>query len=196
MKKIIMAAVLASTFGAAQASEKFNSGYVGVTAGSYSAEGKINGTKVKGDGAELGLGVVVGFHHRFAGSKFVLGGEGQIQQNLGKASCVTCYNGGLASGDIKQAWNISVLPGFLVGDDSLLYARLGFGSVNYERKVGSFQATDDVDSSTYGLGYKAFVNEATSLSVEYKSVKASKSYGVDKIEFDTAGIEVGVQYQF
>ena len=176
------------------------------------------------------LGGVFGYAKTF--NRFHLGAELQYQSNLGStdysgsAEEYSSDSGSLGVGvnvgiELKSALTVSLLPGFLVTPDTLIYGRIGRGSmetsykygINYSgssidgedsiENGGSFSfsnaGTTDVNATVFGFGVKHAVSETVSMSIEYKKITADK-VNIDNgfVEFETeiTGVEAGLQYRF
>jgi opacity protein-like surface antigen len=84
---------------------------------------------------------------------------------------------------IEPQWRVSAAGrlGIVVGDASLVYAKLGYETREYELRTNEgFVATNDVGGILYGIGFERMVGERLSIRAEVARVDV----GADDSEFE------------
>ena len=127
---------------------------------------------------------------------FYLGAEVGARTGSGKAE----YSDGLATIEGKESWDISLLPGFLLNDSTLVYGRVGMGSVNGKSKVPAvgYSKSDDFDTVVWGLGFETpmMTNVLGRIEVSRTSFEKKYSSTGEKWSGDATAISVGIQSYF
>jgi opacity protein-like surface antigen len=192
MKKTIIAALAASVFatGAAQATG-FNGAYVGFDGG-YSTL-KIKDRTPDLEGANGNFGVQLGYGATISKSlylNFYLGGEVGLRDSIGKFGDET-VDSVKTSSKTTTTKMFSILPGFVVSPNVLIYGRLGVGNADVEvtKTTDVSSSTTNKDIGIYGLGVDYLMT--SNLSVKGEANKLSANGGVDGTSFN-----VGVNYRF
>lgn len=146
-----------------------------------------------GLGVNLGYGTVNG--------AFYVGIEAGLRNNIGKAEGSVL--GTSIKADGKQAWDVTVLPGYLINETTLIYGRIGITSVSVDSEATisgtTITGTDDFNGLVCGLGLQKALAKNLSAKIEYTHASVSKSFkelGGYKIEADSAGVSLGLQYNF
>lgn len=197
MKKTILAALAASVLatGSAQAAG-FNGPYVGFDAGyttlkSDSLESTI-GSELEDSnvnfGVQLGYGLTSG--------SFYFGSEIGLRNNAGDFGNKT-ITGPAASATLNAktsaAKMFSILPGFVVSPNALVYARIGRGNTDVEVSASnslgqSMSSTSNEDFNIYGLGMDYMVSGNLSVKAEANKISADDANGTS--------LNVGLNYRF
>ena len=111
-------------------------------------------------------------------------------------------------GEVKSAWSVSLLPGIMATPTTLVYGRLGAGNIGadvWDTEPGDEdKESQNMDLMVLGLGVKHAFSDAMTLSVEYKTMTADKTFKADgdegeqtyKSDVESTGLEVGLQYHF
>ena len=196
-KKTLLALTLSTMSVAAFAgNSSFEGPYVGATISMLNtdADFKVDeGTvKVDSDGNNAGYGLSLGYGA--LNGSFYGAVEAAFRVNYGTSEDST----GLLKTDVKDGWELSFLPGYLVDETTLIYARIGFGSVNAELSLPSIgmSETDDLDSMVWGLGFQKAFTDQVSAKLEYNRTSFNKKYTGLEIDGDSSGLSLGVQYRF
>lgn len=193
MKKILLAGLLSgiAPLNAMAEMHKLSGLYAGTFLNSSVLEIKAQGLTFEGS-RETGFGLNLGYNLEFINA-FMLGFEVQKASNVGSLELLN-----LVDYTTENAITFSLLPAIKVNKTSLVYARLGKGSVDVIAisRVTGAKEKDSVDYTTVGIGYKSSVVDNLSLSIEYTQNTGSKS-SVDYTADYTASIfSVGAQYNF
>jgi opacity protein-like surface antigen len=199
MKKIIIAALAASVFatGAAQAAG-FNGAYVGFDAGytTLKSNGLASTIGSELEGSNVNFGVQLGYGATISGN-FYLGGEFGLRNNAGDfgSKSSTIYGAPVTiDTKISTAKMFSLLPGFVVSPNALIYARITRINVDTEATATapslnrSFSTTSSSDVNVYGLGVDYLMTSNLSVKAEANKLSAD---GADGTSFN-----VGVNYRF
>ncbi len=105
-----------------------------------------------------------------------------------------------ASGKIKNAWEITAVPGVVLSDRILAYARLGFGSIKAESRVnGGLNGTVSADFNTfiYGVGTTYQISPQLLLRGEWTVTDGQeKTVNGLRVQVRTTGFNVGLAYRF
>lgn len=203
MKKTILAALAASVLatGAAQAAG-FNGLYIGAD-GAYSTL-KSEGMTPELEGSNANFGIQLGYGTTISGN-FYLGAEIGLRNSIGdfgdKTSTGEIY--GVAYSEKISAKTtttkmFSILPGFVVSPNALIYARLGKGNadneVTYTLNAPSInfseteKSTNNGDFTIYGLGLDYLMTKNLSVKAEANKISADDANGTS--------LNVGVNYRF
>lgn len=197
--KILLAIALSVvSINASAASSNFEGFYIGASASALKLDAKLKSTDptIKfSDGDSTSLGVNLGYGT--VNGSFYVGAEAALRNNYGKAEDST----GLIKVEGKQGWDLSILPGYLINQTTLIYGRIGITSINGEMTIPvlSLSGSEDMDGMICGLGLQKAFTENLSGKIEYTHVTASKSFnelGGYKIEGEATGASVGIQYTF
>jgi opacity protein-like surface antigen len=203
MKKTIIAVLAASVLatGAAQAAG-FNGAYVGFDGG-YSTL-KTKGLTPELEGSNVNFGVQLGYGATISGN-FYLGGEVGLRNSVGDFGdkTVTGVIQNIPYSDktsIKTTTTkmFSILPGFVVSPNALIYGRLGKGnadsettetlnapSINYSE---TRKSTSNGDFTIYGIGVDYLMTSNLSVKAEANKLSADDA--------DGTSFNVGVNYRF
>lgn len=195
MKKILLAGLFAGIAPLSVMAEmhKLSGVYAGISLNSSVLEIESQGITFKGD-RETGLGLNLGYNLEFI-NQFMLGFEVQTADNVGSLNVLN-----LADYTTENAITFSFLPAIKISDTSLVYARLGKGSVDvketYRVTIGATPAgtqnKDRVDYTIVGIGYKSYIVDNFSLSIEYTQNTGSES----SVDYTASIFSVGALYNF
>lgn len=109
---------------------------------------------------------------------------------------------------MNRSCGVSVLPGLLVTDKTLLYARLGYANGNLKITTGDTSLANvdkNLNGFRFGAGIKQSLSQKVSVRMEYSQVNYGKTttlVPVDSITKDTtitpslAQVEFGLVYDF
>ena len=196
-KKTLLALTISATAMSAQATNSvFEGPYMGATLSMLNLDADYKETAgsldFSNDGTAAGVGVNLGYGG--LNGSFYGAVEVAFKTNYGKAEDAT----GLAKINGKDGWELSLLPGFLINETSLIYGRIGMGSINGEVSVpiAGLSQSDDIDLTIWGLGFQKMFTENLSAKVEYVRGNFSKKESNYEIEGDSSGIILGAQYTF
>lgn len=203
MKKTILAALAASVLatGAVQAAG-FNGFYAGAAVTANTAKIDISSPTVNfgtGEGSrQMGFGINLGYGMTFG--QFYLAGEAAYAINQGETGTAT-INGVNVSGKANNVKSISILPGFVVNKDLLIYARLGKGTVDGELVLSSgntsISDSGDIDIITKGIGLEYTVSKNLAVRGEFSVSDGDKSFDTGQKNTITANsLAAGVLYRF
>lgn len=200
MKRTMLAALAASVFatGAAQAAG-FNGLYVGAD-GAHSTL-KTEGRTPELEGSNANFGIQLGYGTTVSGN-FYLGAEISLRNSIGDFGDKTSTEEilGVAYSEKISAKTtttdmFSILPGFVVSPNALIYARLGKGDADAEMTYTSLDYPSDNYKSTgnlhfriYGLGLDYLMTKNLSVKAEANKISASNASGTS--------FNVGVNYRF
>jgi opacity protein-like surface antigen len=199
MKKTMMAAVVASallaTAGANAAG--FNGPYVGFDAGytTLKSDGLASTFGSELEGSNVNFGVQLGYGAVVSGS-FYLGGEIGLRNNVGDFGDKTVtgtVGSATLSAKTSTAKMFSLIPGFVVTPNTLVYGRLGRGNTDNEISASntlgqSASTTNNADFNVYGLGVDYLMTKNLSVKAEANSISADDASGTS--------FNVGVNYRF
>lgn len=188
-KKSMVALVSLAMFSAHASADKvigFDGGYVGgsVTAATLSVS--ANNIDRHGD-RQLGMGIQLGYNFNIS-QQFNLGLEASYNKDIGEIT------GGQYRLKINDAAIISIMPGYKIDNNSLVYMKLGRGEINARAThlTTRLEVSDTEMVNVFGLGYKAFVSDNISLNLEFS--RMSIDTDVDDVDVDI--ISLGMQYNF
>ncbi len=166
--------------------------YVGATTG-YNFFTKAGSAKP--NGALLGLRV--GYDHQIAPT-FVIGVLVDGELDFGKKSYSGTYLGTPYRASLKhtQSYSIDLKAGYLVNDQTMIYALGGFtnGKVKASASVGAISASDSFTANGWNLG----------LGTEYRFTKQWSAFGEyrfnqlkkDGVTINVGQAKIGVAYRF
>jgi opacity protein-like surface antigen len=208
MKKTIIAVLAASVFatGAAQAAG-FDGFYVGADVTANTAKLDVSSPDPApdknfstGEGSrQMGFGIDLGYGKTFG--QFYLAGEAVYAINQGQTGTAS-ISGVNVSSKARNVKSISILPGFVVNKDLLIYARLGKGTVDGETTV-SFDnvilssTRGDIDIITKGIGLEYSMNKNVAIRAEFSVSDGDKTFDNGEKETVSANsLAAGFQYRF
>jgi len=203
MNKILLAAISASSLmiGIVQAAG-FDGFYAGATITSNAAKMDMsfpNGSFSTGEGArQMGFGINLGYGKTFG--QFYLAGEAAYAINQGETG-TAIINGTTVSAKANNVKSISVLPGFVVNKDLLIYARLSKGTLDGELTMStgntSISSSGDTDIITKGIGLEYAVNKNLAVRAEFSVSDGDKSFDTgQKNTVYANSLAAGIQYRF
>ncbi|MHB1292920.1 MAG: outer membrane beta-barrel protein [Sulfuricella sp.] len=199
-KKVIMAVAAVAvgmTAGTASA-DAINGVYVGAglalnkVAMEVSSGGDtINfGDKDHDAGLNLSAGYGVSFGQAY------LAGELSYQNSYGKADFVSSGPDAL-TGELKNGWAISVLPGYKLSKDTLAFARLGYVKAKGELAFAGESRSENFTGTVYGIGVKHAITPTIAAVLEYQSVVFSgKTIEGGNLKPTSNGVMLGIQAGF
>lgn len=175
----------------AHAAPKGGSPYVGITAGYGTAKDKLtilgkHSTKestIKGRTKGTPVGVFAGYGYHFQ-NDFYLAGEADYIRNLGRTYKSTA--GG-------SSFGVSVLPGYFVRPNTLLFSRIGYR-----------HGEDGENGLAFGGGVSQYLTDNLELRLEYVSTRFGTHHREkDKIsdvsyrmKESDQNVRLGVSYHF
>ncbi len=199
MKKTILAALAASVLatGAAQAAG-FNGPYVGLDAGytTLKSEGLASTIGSELEDSNVNFGVQLGYGATLSGN-FYLGGEFGLRNNagdFGSKSFTIAGRAATAKAETSTAKMFSLIPGFVISPNTLVYARIARVNVDTEATITvpslnlSQSSTSNGDANIYGLGIDYLMNSNLSVKAEANKLAADDA--------DGTSFNVGVNYRF
>jgi OOP family OmpA-OmpF porin len=203
MKKTILAALAASVLatGVAQAAG-FDGFYAGANLTSNTAKVDVSAPNLNfstGEGSrQMGFGINLGYGMTFG--QFYLAGEAAYAINQGETGTAT-ISGVNVSGKANNIKSISILPGFVVNKDLLIYARLGKGTVDAEvtASAGNVSQTTsgDIDIITKGIGLEYAINKNLAVRAEFSVSDGDKTFeSGEKDTVSANSLAAGIQYRF
>lgn len=202
MKKQMITATLlafASLSTAANAAEPFNGPFVGVQAGWEqtdvgTASTPLGSTSINNSNDTVTGGVFAGYDYKLT-PKVVAGVEAGI--NLSDSDDLVSSNGGrTASIDAERSIDLSARLGYLVTDNTLVYARGGYSNVRAETTLtnaaGTLRDRSNLDGWLVGAGIERAISQNISTRLEYRYSDLSEGDG----KFDRHQLLMGVAYRF
>lgn len=198
MKKIIMSAMLAASVTTSVFAAGFEGAYVGGDMGytTLKSNGLASTIGSELESSNVNFGAQLGYGAKL-GSSFYLGGEFGFRNNAGdfgdKTTTISRQQVKL-SATTSRALSFSVLPGFIVSPNTLVYARLGRINVDTEATMtnlttgASFSTTSSGNANIYGLGVDYLVSGNLSVKAEANKISASDTDGTT--------FNLGVNYRF
>jgi outer membrane immunogenic protein len=202
MKRIVSSAAaiaLAMGLGTAASAEPFNGPFVGVQAGWNQDDLATPSTELgtvlvdRSQDAFTG-GVFAGYDHK-VNPRVVLGAEAGIQFGIDD-SVVRDTGTSLVTLDPKRAIDLSGRAGYLVTDNTLLYARGGYTNARIKTSIddaaGFSSATENRDGWLVGGGVEHALSDNVSARLEYRYSDLSEGDG----KFDRHQALFGISYRF
>ena len=212
-KKSIIIATLFSTIALqAQAGESgsaFNGAYAGVLAGyenfnlknSTTGLGVLNGFSTSGNYGASGKtgGIFAGYGKEFG--KFYLGAEAEatLGNAEGKTNISTPIGYIYSDAKHKNDYGVSIRPGFLVSDNTLIYTRIGFIRSAFDDKAVNDKF--NLNGLRLGLGTEFAVSSNINARFDwvytnYQSYSYSDAYQISKSDINSNAFRIGVSYHF
>jgi len=196
-KKTLLAASLSAlSFTAIAGATPFEGVYVGASLNfaNFEFDAKNSVSSFDNDGTDAALGLNLGYGALF--NTFYLGTEVGVKTSNGKANTAN----GLATFKANESWDISVLPGFLLNDSTLVYGRIGMGSMNGKLKDSSigYSKADNFDTMVWGLGFETPFTQNLLGRFEVSRTAFDKKYSSTAQEWsgDSTAISLGIQSNF
>jgi opacity protein-like surface antigen len=184
-------AALGIALAASAAHAQFDGIFFGAGLGFYKATVHVPGAFTFGNDKHMaGLNLGAGYGRSFG--QFNLAGEARYANEIGKID-VSAVS---ASAKLRNAWSISVLPGYKFGNAALFFGRLGYARAEL---TGSFLKPDASKTHNgwlWGLGAKGALTRNLALTVEYQFYDLKReNYAINgPLQPAAAGIVIGVQY--
>lgn len=195
----VAAAALAVGIGTAAHAEPFNGPFIGVQGGWSQSDAGAPSTPL-GDVAigrtrdSVVGGAFAGYDHKI-GSRAVIGAEAGIQAGADD-SIVRNSNAGRVAIDPKYSFDLTARAGYLVTDNTLVYARGGYANARTRTSIddgsGIRTASSHRDGWLVGGGVESAITDNVSARVEYRYADLSEGDG----RFDRHQALVGVAYRF
>jgi opacity protein-like surface antigen len=203
MKKLTIAALFAASFSvSAVQAARFNGFYVGADVTSNTAKLDVSAPGLNfstGEGSrQMGFGIDLGYGKTFG--KFYLAGEAVYAINQGETGTAS-ISGVNVSSKARNVKSISILPGFVVNKDLLIYARLGKGTIDGETtfSAGNVSSTTsgDIDIITKGIGLEYSMNKNLAIRAEFSVSDGDKTFANgEKDTVSANSLAAGIQYRF
>lgn len=202
MKRLVSsvaAVALVAGFGTAASAEPFNGPFVGVQAG-------WNKDKLGTPSTELGDVAIDRSRDSFSGGVFagydlkvsprvVLGAEAGLQFGADD-DIVRDTGASLVTVDPKRAVDLTARAGYLLNDDTLVYARGGYTNARVRTAVadaaGVRSASENRDGWLVGGGLERAISDNVSARLEYRYSDLSEGDG----KFDRHQALFGIAYRF
>lgn len=195
MKKLILSAAIASAFLAPQAfaqNKNFEGFSVGLSANFNNMKTEIPGQSPSESSSTLGIKANYGWA---LSSNFILGLSASYDTGNIKAGSIPASN---VSATGKGLTVVSIDPGFKVSNDTLVYAKLGYATVQGVLE-GAITGSENYNGTAIGLGVRSMMGKNWSVDVEAQQInftaKNSTAAGGD-VKPSNAVISVGVNYHF
>lgn len=202
MKRIVSsvaALALAVGVGSAASAEPFNGPFVGVQAGWNQDDLGTPSTEV-GDVAvsrsqdSFSGGVFAGYDYKVS-PRVVIGAEAGVQFGADD-SIVRDTGTALVTVDPKRSLDLTARAGYLVTDNTLLYARGGYTNArvrtSFDGAAGFRSATENRDGWMVGGGVERAISDNVSARLEYRYADLSEGDG----KFDRHQALFGIAYRF
>lgn len=193
----------------------FNGAYIGVQAGyedyhatdTFTGAGALAGTTVTGSGDLSGAvgGLYAGYGETFG--KFYLGTE--LTGDLSSSDKSESASGITSDMKHNYSYGVSVRPGYVVGDNLLLYSRLGWIASNFKQSysgllTGGTNVTANGIDTGLGAEYVISSNITARLDWTYASYQKvnvteivnGANLGTDAISPSSNTFRVGIAYNF
>ena len=160
----LIAATAAAVAGPAlaQDADRFNGPFIGGQLGWQQDRQTltIDGARASNNASGLGYGGQVGYDFRLGGSA-VLGLEGAVTGRTGSTD--------FEDFDLRQGRTFSATArlGYMVDDNSLLYARGGWANARFTVDDGADRVSESRDGFTIGAGYERYLTNNVSARIEY-----------------------------
>jgi predicted porin len=202
MKKVL-SAVIASTalFVSVSHAGSFDGAYIG--GGITMSKGEWSETSYKSNGNnENGLNLNIGYGAEFG--SFYLGGEFAHMTNLGdfgESNISVPVGRTTVTGKAETSGGsgnfVSLIPGFVVTPDLLIYGRIGRGNFNYDQsaKLSTGQTVNNSQDGTMnfvGAGLRYNFTKKASLVVDYMQGKNAEG----DVDVTSQTATIGAQYRF
>lgn len=195
----VAAIALAVGFATAAHAEPFNGPFIGVQGGWSQSDAGVPSTPL-GDvpvnrtrDSVVG-GAFAGYDHKI-GSGVVIGVEGGIQAGIDD-SIVRDSAGTRVTLDPRYSFDLTARAGYLVSDNTLLYARGGYTNArvrtSIEDTAGLQTVSSNRDGWLIGGGVERAITDNVSARLEYRYSDLSEGDG----RFDRHQALVGVAYRF
>ena len=194
----VAAMALVAGLGTAASAEPFNGPFVGVQAG-WSQDDLGTASTPIGDVAvgrsqeSFAGGAFAGYDHK-VGSRIVVGAEGGVQ--FGADDSIVRDGAARVTVDPKRSFDLTARAGYLVGDNTLLYARGGYTNARVKTTVadaaGVRSASANRDGWLVGGGIEHAISDAISARAEYRY----SDLGEDAGKFDRHQALFGIAYRF
>jgi outer membrane immunogenic protein len=202
MKRIlssIAAVALTAGFATAASAEPFNGPFVGVQAGWSQDDVGTPSTPLGDVGVNrsqdsLSGGVFLGYDYKIS-PRVVVGAEAGVQ--LGADDSIVRDNGtSLVTIDPKRSLDLTARAGYLVNDDTLVYARGGYTNARVRTSIqdsaGIRSASADRDGWLVGGGVEHALSDNVSARLEYRYSDLGEGDG----GFDRHQALFGIAYRF
>jgi opacity protein-like surface antigen len=193
MKKLILAAAVASTFLAPQAfaqSKNFEGFSLGLSANFNNGKTEFPGQAPSDNSTTAGIRARYGWAF---GGNFTLG--------LGASYDPGEIKTGTASGVIgvgKGLTVVSIEPGYKISPNMLVYARLGYSTIKGESS-GALVASENYSGTAAGLGWRSMLNKNWSADLEVQQMTFTAKYGVaagGDVKPSATVVSLGINYHF
>jgi opacity protein-like surface antigen len=198
-KKTLLALGLATlSMGAFASNSTFEGPYVGASVNKVdlSADVRSNAASIdfSNEGRNLGLGFNLGYG--VLNNNFYCAVEAGIRSGSGEAEGE--YSGVVVKIEGEQSWDVSLLPGFKVNDSTLIYGRIGMGSMSGKAVIPgtTYSSTEDLDTMIWGLGLQALYSEALSGRLEVSKTSFDKKFESERWVGEATALSIGIQYGF
>lgn len=195
----VAAVALAAGIGTVAHAEPFNGPFVGVQGGWSQSDAGTPSTPL-GDVAinrthdSVVGGAFAGYDHKI-GSRVVIGAEAGIQAGIDD-SIVRNSSAGRITIDPKYSFDLTARAGYLVTDNTLIYARGGYTNARVRTSIedagGLRTVSSHRDGWLVGGGVERAITDNVSARVEYRYADLSEGDG----RFDRHQALVGVAYRF
>lgn len=202
MKRIVLSTLVASmAFASSAQANKLDGFFGGVNLSLNSAELDIKipgvgSATVSNDGQTFGFGANAGWGMSF--NQFYLGADFGYKSNGGDSKISA--GGASIKSEAKNLMALSILPGFYVQPETLIFGRLGKGTLDVTLKASapgvSDSATESADGMVLGFGVKHLFTNKISGVFEYQRLTGDKSVGGDKFDLTANSFNFGAQYNF
>ena len=208
-KNLLLATVLALSATGAMAQTKFDGfygqagiGYESVKpSNTFTLNGKDVSSLVVSDNANsFAAQATVGY--TFALNKSFVVGLGVDYLTPGQSQDIKIGSNRIGSYKKKNAFNVFVAPGMVIGENGLAYAKLGYSGATFE---GQNNTSDNYSGYLVGLGYKQIIAGSLYAFGEvnynnYGSVSATATNGANTVKasmsFTSTNLLVGAGYKF
>jgi outer membrane immunogenic protein len=195
----VAALALATGIASAASAEPFNGPFVGVQAGWNQDDvgtpsTALGDVPVDGSQDSFSGGVFAGYDYKVS-PRVVIGAEAGIQFGADD-SIVRDGSAALVTVDPKRSLDLTARAGYLVTDNTLLYARGGYTNArvrtSIEDAAGVRSASTNRDGWLVGGGVEHAINDNISARAEYRYSDLSEGDG----KFDRHQALFGIAYRF
>lgn len=202
MKRIVSsvaAVVLAAALGSAASAEPFNGPFVGVQAGWNKDDlgtpsTRIGDLSVDRSSDSFSGGGFAGYDFKLS-PRFVIGAEAGVQFGADD-SIVRDTGAARVSVDPKRSLDFTGRAGYLLTDNTLLYARGGYTNARVRTSIddaaGFRSVSENRDGWLVGAGVERAISDNVSARLEYRYSDLSEGDG----KFDRHQALVGIAYRF